>query len=94
MTAKIIPPLIDNDDYTSWSLLICQFLLLLALILNLLLMCCMNVGMGRVWSLFFMLQLVSNFDNFSEVKIPANVSFFLKFLDKISNFKITEVEAF
>ena len=52
----------------------------------------MNVGMGRVWSLYFMLQLISNFDNYSEVKLPANVTFFLAFLEKISNFKVTEIE--
>lgn len=23
MTAKIIPPLVDNSDYTTWSLMIC-----------------------------------------------------------------------
>ena len=92
MTAKVIPPLLDNDDYSSWSSHLVQGLLLLSLFLPMMFMCCMNLGMGRVWSLYFMLQLVSNFDNFSEVKFPANVQFFISLMDDVSNFRISASE--
>ena len=55
MTAKVIPPLLDNDDYSNWSSLLVTGMLLISVLLPMLLMCCMNVGMGRVWSLFLML---------------------------------------
>ena len=73
MTAKVIPPLLDNDDYSNWSMYLVAGLLLLSLFLPMALMCCMNLGMGRVWSLYFMLQLLTNYDNYGDVKFPANV---------------------
>lgn len=91
MTAKVIPPLLDNDNYSNWSSILVQFLLLLSLFLPMMLMFCMNLGMGRVWSLYFMLQLVSNFENFREIKFPANVSYFIGLMDEISNFKISAI---
>lgn len=91
MTAKVIPPLLDNDNYSNWSSILVQFLLLLSLFFPMMLMFCMNLGMGRVWSLYFMLQLVSNFENFREIKFPANVSYFIGLMDEISNFKISAI---
>ena len=38
-----------------------------------------------------MLQLVSNFENFREIKFPANVSYFIGLMDEISNFKISAI---
>lgn len=67
------------------------FFLMALCLLPMLLMFCISVGMGRVWSLYFMLQIVSNFDNFSELKLPAHVQYFLSMLENISNFKISEI---
>lgn len=73
MTAKVIPPLLDMDNNEStWSSYLVMMLLALSL-LPMLLMFFMSVGIGRVWSLYFMLQIISNFDNYSELKLPAHV---------------------
>lgn len=69
-----------------------KFLLLASLIFGLMLVLCMGIGMGRVWSLYFMLQIVSNIRNYDELRIPANVNYILKLLDEISNFRISAVE--
>ena len=73
MTAKVIPPLLDSNSYSTWSTQMVTGLLIISLIGPMLMMLCLNMGMGRTWSLFFMLQLLTNYDNFGEVKFPANV---------------------
>ena len=92
MTAKVIPPLLDSSDYSTWSTQMVTALLFFSLAAPMMMMCCLNVGMGRTWSLFFMLQLLTNFDNFGEVKFPANVQFFMSALNDISNFDYSEIE--
>ena len=92
MTAKIIPPLVDNDDYSTWTTNLVTALMLLSLVLPMLFMLCMSVGMGRTWSLFFMVQLLSNYDNFGKVKFPANVQYFMRVLYDISNFNLNAIE--
>jgi hypothetical protein len=95
MTATVIPPLLDmDDDQTTWISAMSRTLLLMCVIGPLFLMLCMNIKMGRVWSLYFMLQIVSNIRNFTELRIPANVSHVLQLLDQISNFRITTVKSF
>ena len=56
MVAKVVPPLIDmNDDQTTWMTAMFQLMLLMSLFGPFLLMMCMNIKMGRVWSLYLML---------------------------------------
>ena len=51
-----------------------------------------NIGMGRVWSLYFMLQLVTNFENYEKLIPAPSTKEFLQFLEEISNFKISEIK--
>ena len=56
MTAKVIPPLIDmKDDQATWMTALFKIMLITSLFGSILLMMCMNIKMGRVWSLYLML---------------------------------------
>lgn len=57
LKAKPVPPLCSGDDpYCGSSLgLLIGLLVLLSLLVSLMLSMCFNMGMGRVWSLYFML---------------------------------------
>ena len=70
LEARPIPPLCSDEDiYCGSSIgLLIGWLVMLSLFLPLMLMSCMNLGMGRVWSLYFMLQLITNLDNFEILK--------------------------
>jgi len=48
----------------------------------------MSVSMGRVWSLYLMLQVASNINNFTVLLIPANAQYILMIMQNISNFSV------
>jgi len=48
----------------------------------------MSMSMGRVWSLYLMLQVTSNINNFSVLLIPANTQYILFILANVSNFSV------
>ena len=88
LKAKPIPPLLPMDNLkrepvnigkTMWDA-IPAAAGLLALVL-----------FGRIWTLYLMMQLVSNFDNFGRAIIPAEAKILLDQIEKISHLKITSV---
>jgi len=57
LKAKPVPPLCSGDDPycgSNFGLLI-GLLVLLSMLVSLMFTMCFNMGMGRVWSLYFML---------------------------------------
>lgn len=50
----------------------------------------MSVSMDRVWSLYLMLQVMSNINNFERMMIPASAQYVVFIFQKISNFKIMQ----
>jgi len=48
----------------------------------------MSVSMGRVWSLYLMLQVTSNINNLERLLIPANAQYVLIIMQNVSNFNI------
>lgn len=95
LKAKPIPPLCSGDDPycgSNISLLI-GLLVIMCLLVSLMFMMCFNLGMGRVWSLYFMLQIVTNFENYTNLVPSPSVKEFLQFLEEISNFKISNIKS-
>lgn len=50
----------------------------------------MSVSMNRVWSLYLMLQIISNITNYPSLLIPANSQYIIFILQNISYFKILQ----
>ena len=50
----------------------------------------MSMSMNRVWSLYLMLQVMSNINNFTQMMIPANAQYVVFIFQKISYFKIMQ----
>ena len=69
-------------DYTKNSML-------LTLIIPFAFMVFMSASMDSVWSMYLMIQILSNLMNFN-IKIPGNAMFVVFSGEKISTFKITE----
>ena len=89
LKAHPVPQMMRLDDTSpkgsSWLI---KVVLLAVLILPLVAMCFVELEMGRVWSLYFMLQIASNIINFANIQIPANALLVLEVTEQISNFKI------
>ena len=90
LKAKPIPPLLPNDGLVRGKIneiagngsqdgLIVLFIFLA-------LFC-----FGRFWTLLLMLQIVSNIDNYSMLKIPAEPRMLLNLLEKIANVRVTSI---
>lgn len=92
LKAKPIPPLLPMDELkrepinsgkSHWAQAVPATAGLLALI-----------ALGRLWTLYLMMQIVSNVDNFGRAIIPAEAKMLLDQIEKISNLKITGVRPF
>lgn len=94
LQARPVPPLCSGDDPYCGSNVgfLIGLLVILCLLVTLILMMFFNIGMGRVWSLYFMLQLVTNFENYEKLIPAPSTKEFLQFLEEISNFKISEIK--
>jgi hypothetical protein len=62
--------------------------MLLTLIIPFCFMIFMSVSMNKVWSLYNLLQLISNIINYKTLKIPANSSLVITMLINISQFSM------
>ena len=63
--------------------------MLITLIIPCAFMVFMSASMDSVWSMYLMIQILSNLMNFN-IKIPGNAMFVVFSGEKISTFKITE----
>ena len=52
----------------------------------------MSFSMDRVWSMYLMLQIISNLINLRCLQRPGNVEYLLFMAQKISDFKVSEEE--
>ena len=62
--------------------------MLLTLVIPFVFMLFMSMSMDKVWSMYLMLQLASNLENFQNLVLPANASFVIKVEKNISTFKL------
>ena len=63
--------------------------MILTLVVPFLFMVFMSVSMDRVWSLYLMLQIISNLMNL-KLQRPGNAEYIMFVSEKISYFKVTE----
>ena len=52
----------------------------------------MKVSMDRVWATYYMLQLIGNITNFTNLLIPANAMLVISLIQNVAYFKILENE--
>ena len=64
--------------------------MLLTLVVPRFFMVFMSVSMERVWAVYNMHQLAVNINNYPDLKVPANASFFFDIVRGITNFSIFE----
>lgn len=91
LTAKYIPPLLPMDDLKRLPINVSRsyWTEFLPLVFSFLALICL----GRIWTIYLMMQIVSNIDNYSRVIIPAEAQQLLDQLEKISNLKLTSIKA-
>ena len=94
-TSSVLPELIDPKDVNKIMNLgeYSENSMLLTLIIPFCFMVFMSVSMDSVWSMYLMLQIVTNITHL-KLNIPGNVRYVLFILQKISYFKITEEQNF
>lgn len=50
----------------------------------------LSVGMDLIWSLFLMLQVITNMRNYQRIIFPPSTEMMLSFTDSVVNFQITK----
>ena len=65
--------------------------MIFTLVIPFLFMIFMSVSMDRVWSLYLMLQIVSNLLNL-KIQRPGNAEYILFLIEKIATFKLLKEE--
>ena len=66
--------------------------LLASFIIPFVFMLFMKVSMDRVWATYYMLQLIGNITNFTNLLIPANAMLVISLIQNVAYFKILENE--